>query len=402
MKTKQLFLQSIRSLLRHRLRTFFIMLSSIVGIAALTFVLSVGQGAQQKMMSTVRQIFGDSSIIVIAGGQELIGGPRADAARLTIDDLEAVAKAVPEVEMWDPQQALFPTVRHGDASSVVRVLGQSERSEQVWGRTVSRGNYFDASAVKRLERVALIGETTAHALFGNNDPIGSEILIEAAPFTVIGVLEHFGTDFHGMDRDNEIVVPVSTLMRRLANVDTIAVAKFKIHAGQDLGEAAVSVKQALRNRHSLVTGQPDDFNLLTPVEIQKMVGKIRQILSVYLPLASVVILLVGGIVAATLMVSSINARTGEIGLRRAVGALPEDIARQFLVETALSLVAGGAIGVVIGLVGGELVASHLKLVSGISLAAVVIGLSASVVTGLLAGVLPARRAARLLPVEALR
>jgi putative ABC transport system permease protein len=402
MKTKRLFLQSFRSLFRHRLRTFFIMLSSIVGIAALTFVLSVGQGAQQKMMSTVRQIFGDSSIIVIAGGQEVMGGPRADAARLTIDDIEAVAKAVPEVETWDPQQALFPTVRHGNASSVVRVLGQSERSEQVWGRTVSRGNYFDATAVKQLERVALIGETTARALFGNDDPIGSEILIEAAPFTVIGVLEHFGTDFHGMDRDNEIVVPVSTLMRRLANVDTIALAKFKIHTGQDLGAATASVKQALRNRHSLVTGQPDDFNLLTPVVIQKMVGKIRQILSVYLPLASVVVLLVGGIVAATLMVSSVNARTGEIGLRRAVGALPEDIARQFLIETVLSLVAGGVIGVVIGLVGGELVAAHLKLVSGISLTAMVIGLTASAVTGLVAGVLPARRAARLLPVEALR
>jgi putative ABC transport system permease protein len=306
------------------------------------------------------------------------------------------------VELWDPQQSLFPTVRHGNASSVVRVLGQSERSEQVWGRTVSRGRYFDASAVKRLERVALIGETTAQALFGTDDPIGSEILIESAPFTVIGVLEYFGTDFHGMDRDNEIVVPVSTLMRRLANVDSIALAKFKIQSGHDLGAAAAAVKQALRNRHNLAAGQPDDFNLLTPREIQVLIGKIRRILSVYLPLASVVVLLVGGIVAATLMVSSVNARTSEIGLRRAVGALPEDIARQFLIETALSLVAGGVIGIVVGLAGSELVAVHLKLVSGISLAAVEISLTASAVTGLVAGVLPARRAARLLPVEALR
>jgi putative ABC transport system permease protein len=239
-------------------------------------------------------------------------------------------------------------------------------------------------------------------LFGNDDPIGSEILIDSAPFTVLGVLEHFGTDFHGMDRDNEIVVPVSTLMRRLANVDSIALAKLKIQPSCDLSAVAAATRLALRNRHGLTAGQPDDFNLLTPMEIQKMIGKIRRILSLYLPLASVVVLLVGGMIAAALMVSSVNARTGEIGLRRAVGALPGDIARQFLIETTLSLVAGGVIGIAIGLIGSELVATHLKLNTGISLWPVVIGLTASALTGLVAGVLPARRAARLMPVEALR
>jgi putative ABC transport system permease protein len=394
--------QSLRSLWRYRLRTFFIMLSAIIGVTALTFVLSVGKGAQLKIMSTVRQIFGDSSIIAIAGGQQLTGGPRPDAARLTIDDIEAVAKAVPDIEQWDPQQSLFPTVRHGSAASVVRVLGQSERSENVWGRSVVRGSYFDAAAVKHLDRVALIGATAAESLYGTADPIGSEIMIESVPFTVIGVLERFGTDFHGMDRDNEIVIPVSTLLRRVANVDTIALAKFKVRPSADLASTANAVKEALRIRHGLTAGQADDFSLLTPVEIRQLTGKISRVLSLYLPLASIVILLVGGIIAATLMVASVNARTAEIGLRRALGALPVDIAKQFLTETAFSMVAGGLFGIVLGLVASQAVALHMKLDGGLSWVAVVAGLAASLLTGVVAGVMPARRAARLMPVEALR
>ena len=146
-----------------------------------------------------------------------MGGPRGEAARLTLDDIEAVAREVPAIEVWDPMQVLPEgQLRHADLAATARVLGQSERFERVWGRGVSRGEPFDAAAVTGSARVALIGETVARALFGSEDPLGAEMLIGPVPFRVVGILERFGTDLHGMDRDNEVVVPISTAMRRLS------------------------------------------------------------------------------------------------------------------------------------------------------------------------------------------
>lgn len=402
MSTTRLVVHSIQALARYRLRTCFMMAGSVVGVAAVTFVVSIGQGAERKMLTTVRQIFGESGIMIGAGGHQMMGGPRPGAARLTLDDMEALAKALPEIEAWDPQQVMTASVRRGTATGTVRVLGQSERSERLRARSVTRGVYFDASDVRRLERVALIGRTVVKDLFGDDDPLDGEILIELVPFKVAGVLEPFGTDLHGMDRDNEIVVPITTLMRRLTNVDSIAGAKVLVRDSQQIEDTAREITRLLRAQHALTEGQPDDFNVLTPVEVQRMFGRMQRVLSLYLPLAAAVALLVGGIVAATLMLTSVNARVGEIGLRRAVGAQPEHIRLQFLVETAVTMLGGGLAGIAIGLVAGQLVATRLELGTVFSWAAVLLGLVMSTATGLLAGVVPARRAARLLPADALR
>jgi len=402
MSTTRLVVHSVQALARYRLRTSFMMVGSFVGVAALTFVVSIGQGAQRKMLTTVRQIFGESGIMIGAGGHQMMGGPRPGAARLTLDEIEALAQALPEIEAWDPQQVMSASVRRGNATGTVRVLGQSERSEQLRARSVSRGVYFDASAVKRVERVALIGETVAKDLFEDQDPLDGEILIESVPFTVIGVLEPFGTDLHGMDRDNEIVVPISTLMRRLTNVDSIAGVKVLVQDSQRIEDIAREITRLLRVQHGLAEGQPDDFNVLTPVEVQRMFGRMQRVLSLYLPLAATVALVVGGIVAATLMLTSVNARVGEIGLRRAVGAQPEHIRLQFLVESAVTMLGGGLGGILIGLVAGQIVATRLEFGAVFSWNAVVLGILMSTATGLLAGVVPARRAARLLPADALR
>jgi putative ABC transport system permease protein len=402
MKPGRLITHSIRALGRYRLRTSFMMLGSLVGVAALTLVISIGQGAERKMMKMVRQIFGESGIMVGAGGHQMMGGPRPGAARMTLDDIEALAKAIPEIEAWDPQQTMAAAVRRGSATATVRVLGQSERSERLRSRGVTRGTYFDATAVKRLDRVALIGETVVEDLFGSDDPVGGEILIESVSFKVIGVLESFGTDLHGMDRDNEIVVPLSTLMRRLTNVDSIAGAKLLVKDPRRVGDTAREITRILRDQHGLTADQADDFRVITPVEVQQMVGRAQRVFSWYLPLAASVALLVGGIVAATLMLASVNARVSEIGVRRAVGARPEHIGWQFLIESAVTMLGGGLGGLALGLAAGQYLATRLELGIVFSWSAVWLGLLMSIVTGLLAGVMPARRAARLQPVDALR
>jgi putative ABC transport system permease protein len=402
MNTSRLLRDSLRSLRRHRLRSASIMIGSLVGVAALTFVLDIGQGIRRKMLTTVQQIFGDSSVVVVAGGMQLVDGPRPDAARLTIDDIAAAAAAIPAVVDWDPQQVQIASVRRAGNTATARVLGQSERAEKVWARTVSRGRFFDADDVQRRERVALVGETLVRDLFAGADPLGAEIMVDAVPFTVVGVLERFGTDLHGMDRDNEIVVPVSTLMRRLANVDTISVAKLLIGDPAQNAAAAAQIREALRSRHALLQGQPDDFTLLTPSEVRQLLGKMQRIVTVYLPLASVVVLLVAGLIAATLMAGAVNARVAEIGVRRAIGACPADIARQFVAESAFTMLGGGLLGILLGSAAAQLLARRLDLGAVLSLRVALLGLALALVTGLLAGVVPALRAARLRPVDALR
>jgi putative ABC transport system permease protein len=393
----------LRSLIRFKLRTAFMMVGAFVGVAALTLVVSVGDSIERRLLSTIRQLFGTSSIVITARGTTLMTGPRSDAARLTIDDIEAVAAAVPEVELWDPQQSMQgASVRRGDAVTTARVLGQSERSERAWSRSVHEGNYFDAAAVRDSDRVALVGDTVARALFPDGDPVGADIQIGSVVCRVVGVLERLGTDIHGMDRDNEIVVPITTLQRRLMNVDTIGAAKILVRTVSRSETTAAEIRQVLRERHALAEGQPDDFTILTPVGVQAMAGTVQRILVLYLPLVAGIALVVGAIVAATLMVSSVNARLGELGVRLAVGARPADLFMQLLVETAATMMAGGVLGTLIGYGGARLAAERLKLGAVFSWKAVGLGLTISLLAGVVAGVVPAMRAAKLPPADALR
>jgi putative ABC transport system permease protein len=393
---------SMRALLRYRLRSTFVMVGSLVGVAALTLVVSIGQGVQGKVEKTLRQALGSSAIVLMSGGSRITGSPRAGASRLTIDDLTAVVEELGGIDVWDPQQDISSIARYRETTTTIRVLGQSERGERVWARMVSRGEYFDLAAVSSAARVAVIGETVARTLFGNEDPLDAEIRIGAVPFRVIGVLEPFGSDMHGMDRDNEIIVPISTLMRRLTNVDTISAAKLVVIDPAREEDVANEVGRVLRARHALAQDEPDDFRTVTTLEIQKNITWIRRVLLLYVPLAAGIVLLVAGIVAATLMLSSVNERVGEIGLRRAIGARPEDIRLQFATEATVTILAGGLGGLVLGYVGAQIVATRMQLGETFSWEAVVVGIVASAVTGLLAGVLPARRAAQLHPAEALR
>jgi putative ABC transport system permease protein len=250
--------------------------------------------------------------------------------------------------------------------------------------------------------VALVGETVARALFGEEDPIGGEILVGPVPFRVGGVLQRLGTDIHGMDRDNEVVVPISTAMRRVMNVDTIRAVKLLVRDPRRVDGAAAEVERVLRERHGLADGQPNDFTLMTSATVQRSVGKVQRVLFLYLPLVAGLSLLAGGTVAATLTLSSVNERVAEIGLRRAVGARPRDIRLQFLAETAVTALGGGLLGAAIGSAIAVAVAARFSLPAGVSPGAIALGLVLALLTGLLAGVLPARRAALLDPATALR
>ena len=402
MKNTRLARHSLRMMGRYKLRTSFMMLGSVIGIAALTFVISVGQAAQRKILKTVGQMFGDSGIVIHDGGGEMMGGPRGQGTRLKIDDIAAVAKELPGIETWDPMQTITTSVRHGDSTENVLVRGESERWPQVWNRTASRGDLFDEMAVTSSARVAIIGETVSKELFGTDDPVGSDMQIGSVPFKVIGILEPWGTDPHGMDRDNEVIVPISTLMRRLTNVDTISAAKLVVTDPARSDEMKAEIRRILRERHGLTAGQPNDFSIITATEIRRMVGQVQRVLFFYLPLVAAIALIVGGVVSASLMLVSINERVAEIGLRRAIGARRQDIRLQFLLETTITMLAGGLGGAALGYVVAQIGVSRMHLDGVNPWTAALLGVVASSLVGVLAGILPALRAARLYPAEALR
>lgn len=402
MNASRLVQTALRTLARNPLRSAFLMLGTLVGVAALTLVVSLGGVAEQRVLETVRRNFSADSIVVTSGTPILVGGPRDDAARLTLDDAEALA-GLPAIETWDPILSLEDLqVRHGDAVATARIVGSSERAPRVWGRGAAEGEFFDAAAVSSSARVAVLGPGTARALFGGEDPIGAEIQVGSVPFRVVGVLEPGGTDAHGNDRDAELSVPITTAMRRLTNVDQLRGARLVVRDAGAVEATAAEVRQVLRERHGLSGDRPDDFTVVTPVFVRHMLDTMRRIFGVFLPLVAAVALLAGAIVAASVSLLSVSERTGELGLRRALGARPRDLAAQLLVETAVTTSAGGLAGAALGIGATAGVVRHLHLAGGVSWAAVVLGLALAAATGLAAGVLPARRAARLQIVEALR
>lgn len=394
---------ALRTLLRHPLRSALLMIGTLVGVAGLTLVVSLGRVAERRVLDTIRRSFSPSSIVVSSGAPILVGGPRDDAARLTLDDAEAIAASFPEVEAWDPTVSLEGVqVRRGEATATARVVGSSERAPHVWQRGAAAGAWFDAAQVRSSARVAVLGRNTARALFGDQDPVGAEIQVGSVALRVIGLLERGGTDAHGNDRDAELAVPITTAMRRLENVDAIRGVRLLVRDAGRVEATAAEVRRFLRDRHGLAADRPDDFTVVTPVAVQKMVSRMRSVFLVFLPLVAAVALLAGAAVTASVTLLSVSERTGEFGLRRALGARARDVARQLLLETLATTTLGGLAGAALGVAGTIAAARHLQLPGGVSWPAVALGLALAAGSGLAAGLLPARRAARLQPVEALR
>lgn len=404
MTTRRLVQTGLRTLARYPLRSSFIMLATLVGVAALTLVVSLGAAAERRVMETLRRNFNPSSIVVSRGGPLIVGGgPGHDGAHLSVDDASAVAATVPGLEAWDPIFSLEGLqVRQGDATATARVVGNSDRAPRVWSRDVVRGEYFDAAQVSSSARVAVIGVSTARALFGDEDPVGREVQVGSVALRVIGMLEPIGTDAHGNDRDAELAVPYTTVMRRLVNTDSIGGVRFIVRDAAEVETLAREVRAVLRERHGLAGDKADDFTLLTPVAVAKLLARVRGIFTIFLPLVAAVALLAGAAVAASVTLLSVSERTGEIGLRRALGATPRDIALQLLAETTVTTVLGGVGGAVLGAAATLGVAKHLHLGASFSWPAVLLGLVLAAVIGVAASILPARRAARLHPALALR
>jgi len=381
------------------------MLGTFVGVLALTLVVAIGQGTRDSVMGNIERMFAGNSILLSAGGGGMMGGPRAEGPTTTLvmEDLEEILSTVPGVSVYDPMvMADAREVVYQGNSSSVRVLGHSERHEEVWDRGVSRGAFFGSEEVRSSARVALVGETLGREVFEGADPIGFQLRVGTVPFEVIGVLDSMGIDPHGWDRDNEVMIPVTTMMRRVMNIDYVQSAKILASDGGALDGAVIAIEELLRERHALADEEPNDFSMITPTQVREMVGSMNRIFTLFLPLLAGVSLLIGGLVVANLMLMGVNERRSEIGLRKAVGARSKDIGVQFLLEAALVTVAGGVLALLVGAAALGFISQAMEIPSVMPWQAATLGLGAAVVVGLVAGVFPARRASELEPVTTLR
>ena len=404
MRTARVVSDSIRAMNRNRLRTFFMMLGTFIGVGALMVILAIGRGTQAQVLRRFDKMFSGSTMFVRAGGGRVrMGAHGPPTTTLTLEDIKAINDQLDEVILVDPiQMGGEREVTFEGRTSRLRVEGHSEAAEVVWNRPVTQGSYFTARDVSSSARVALLGPTAATELFGDQDPIGQQIRIGSIPFEVLGILAPLGIDPHGLDKDKEIVIPVTTLMRRVRNVDYIMSAKLMLSDGIDPDSTTGRIRELLRARHGLGPGQEDDFGLFTPVQVRQMVRATNRVFTVFLPLIAALSIGVGGLVVANLMLMTVHERRGEIGLRRAIGARPRDIQLQFLAESAAVTGVSGLLAVMTGFLVLQLLGHLSGTPVGVPWGPALLGLGCAVLVGVAAGVAPARRAAALDPVTALR
>ncbi len=404
MKTKRIILNALKSLGKNKLRSFLMMIGIIIGIFALTLIVSVGFGAKDLVMKRVNK-FGTESLMIFAGGGiQLSQMNRAQGSTtLKIEDAEYLENELPEIKGVAPfSRKGNSDVKYYEKATTSTVLGITPSYASVWNWDVTEGDFITDDDMKTRNRVCLIGPTVQKELFGDNNPIGEKIRIGNIQFEVKGILEAKGTSPGGGDMDNRIMIPLSTFMRRVANIDYLSAIKVSLHNPKEIKTTVEKINQILRERHHLAEGEPNDFTVITPTEVTKMAEKVSGTFNVFLALLAGLSLITGGFVIANIMTISVNERKKEIGLRKAVGASSKKIVLQFLFEALAITILGGIIGIVLGGIGTIILGIMMKMPVLVSWVSILVGVVSSSIIGITAGIQPAKKAARLNPIEALK
>jgi len=405
MNRNEILKSSFRILKRNKMRTFFMILGIVIGIASLSLTFTIGKGFQKQISERVKKYLGSNGLIIIAEKMKLDGKPvNSDlVSTLTLDDLKAITNEVPGISMVDPVQSISNReVIAGNKNISTNIKGGSVNSQFVWNRGISKGEYFNDGEELNASRVAVIGSRVAETLFGTSDPIGAQIRIGEIPFVIKGVMEPKGVDPHGNDLDLDVIVPITTIMKRMMNVDYLTHAKVILSDENKMDEVVSGVTRVLNERHHITDQGKSDYTIVTPTFVKEKIKEMTKVFNVFLPLISLIALLAASIVIVVLMFMSVNERIGEIGLRKAVGARSRDVLLQFLIEVSVTSLFGGVIGMAIGLACFKVFGSFMHFPFYVPWQILVFGMLLPVLVGIAAGVIPARKAAQYNPVEALR
>jgi putative ABC transport system permease protein len=400
-KTVRLALKAIGM---NKMRTFLMMLGIIIGITTLTVIVSVGKGASAKVMKSI-QNFGANAVLIFAGGGKVMGPPDEKVNTLTLEDSQAILQEVKGIRSMDTALIrVGRTVKYEDNNTNTVIYGGTTNYGDAWEWPVESGDYFTEEDMGSMARVAVLGKTVVRELYGDADPIGTNIRIENVNFKVVGVLGPRGTSPMGMDMDSRIIVPYTTAARRVFNTPYVSLIRIAAADPNQVEKIESDVAALLTDRHRIQAGFPEDFRVRGASSVSKMAKGMMGTLNLFLGLVSLISLAVGGLVVMNIMLISVGERVKEIGLRRALGARKQDVRSQFLIESSLITVMGGLIGVVVGLVVSVLlpIMSKGKMAALPSWEPFVLGFVFSAMVGILAGIHPATKAAEMDPVVALK
>ena len=390
------------ALLRNRLRSLLTVLGVVIGVAAVLTMESLGQGATAYIGNTISGMGSNMLMIVPGSPNQRMGGGASNAPLFTTADLEALRRGTRDVELLAAvsQRPLRIVAGGLNRNTVVNGASPEYLEIRLWG--VSRGRKLTRDDERLGAQVCLIGATVTRSLFPGQDPLGQELRVHGVSCRVVGELEEKGASAFGMDMDDIVFMPFTTFTRRITGSDRLGLIVASARSPDRIDDAKEQLTNVMRARRRVLAGEDDDFAVRDPREVQAVLDQVTGVLTTFLLGVAGISLLVGGIGIMNIMLVSVTERTREIGVRLAVGARGSDILSQFLVEAVVLSAAGGVVGIGIGIAAGWGLSGVLNLPFVVPFAAIPVAFGVSVLVGVIFGVFPARKAAKLNPLAALR
>ncbi|MBS4913876.1 MAG: ABC transporter permease [Veillonella sp.] len=399
---KEGFLMAWSSIVANKMRSLLTMLGIIIGVAAVIALVSIGYGVRSQIQDSISSL-GSNLLMVYPGAPRTPGvRPTADSQKtLKLADYTAISH-LDGVDLVSPVSAGNSyVVIYTNKNWTTSVQGVSSNFQDINNWSVKSGRFITDAQVERRERVAVIGNTVATNLFGDEDPVGKDIRIKNNPYKIIGVLNAKGSGSFGNDQDDIVFIPYTTGMERLQGVDYLRMIYIKGKDGQDLNRLQTDVENILRVRHNIKNPELDDFNVRNMATIMATMEETTATMTMFLGSVAAISLVVGGIGIMNIMLVSVTERTREIGVRKALGATYRTIVMQFLIEAVVISLVGGAIGIVLGIGASKAIAALTSMKTVISMGPILLSFGFSMAIGLIFGLYPARKAAKLNPIDAL-
>ena len=394
---------ALRALRRNKLRSVLTALGIIIGVAAVIAMVGIGNGAKAQVEAQIASL--GQNVILIFSGSTTSSGIRTGwggAGTLKIEDAEAIRREVPGVIAVSEEVVSTTQVTAGNQNWFTRIYGESAEYLDIRQWPLADGAPFTPQDVRSANKVCVIGRTTATQIYGNDNAVGQILRIKNVPFTITGVLTPKGLSTQGVDQDDVVIMPYTSAMKRVIGGATLRNIDVQIGDARQIAAAQQQIIALLRQRHNISAGRDDDFTVRTQQEIADTATATTAVMTLLLGSIAGVSLVVGGIGIMNIMLVSVTERTREIGTRMAVGAHGSDILMQFLIEAVTLSFVGGIIGIIFGLGAAKILSTYAHWPTLISISSIVLAFSLSTLVGIFFGFYPARKAAALDPIEALR